>query len=242
MVLLGTGVYNFYNLTQQNEELRKTNASLESEVKNVNKKMNKKIKKKDKLIKWYEKATDHRDKVIGDLREDVDKKQKKIDSQKAELISKAEAKKKQQSRMIASSKTTKTHTPQTKVSNQTVHKSSKSVVQKYNSNIQNKQTGNSSGSGREMTVTATAYTADCAGCSGITATGINLKANRNAKVIAVDPSVIPLGSRVWVEGYGTAIAGDTGGAIKNYKIDLHVPTKQQAMNYGRKQVKIKILN
>ena len=40
------------------------------------------------------------------------------------------------------------------------------------------------------------------------------------KLIAVDPSVIPLGSRVWVEGYGEAIAADTGGAIKGHKIDV----------------------
>ena len=63
-------------------------------------------------------------------------------------------------------------------------------------------------------MTATAYTASCAGCSGITATGINLKANPNQKVISVNPTVIPLGSKVSVEGYGEAIAGDTGGAIK----------------------------
>ena len=40
------------------------------------------------------------------------------------------------------------------------------------------------------------------------------------KVIAVDPSVIPLGTKVWVEGYGYAVAGDTGGAIKGNKIDV----------------------
>ncbi|MCW1929490.1 G5 and 3D domain-containing protein [Bhargavaea beijingensis] len=96
--------------------------------------------------------------------------------------------------------------------------------------------------GKEFYVTATSYTASCNGCSGITATGINLKANPGAKVIAVDPSVIPLGSKVWVEGYGTAIAGDTGGAIKGNKIDIFVPTKDQAYSFGRKKVKIKILN
>nr|WP_152419785.1 G5 and 3D domain-containing protein [Bhargavaea cecembensis] len=96
--------------------------------------------------------------------------------------------------------------------------------------------------GKEFYVTATAYTASCNGCSGITATGINLKANPGAKVIAVDPRVIPLGSKVWVEGYGTAIAGDTGGAIKGNKIDVFVPTKDQAYSFGRKKVKIKILN
>ncbi len=96
--------------------------------------------------------------------------------------------------------------------------------------------------GKEFYVSATAYTASCNGCSGITSTGINLKANPNAKVIAVDPSIIPLGSKVWVEGYGYAIAGDTGGAIKGHKIDLFVASKSQAQSYGRKKVKIKVLN
>lgn len=96
--------------------------------------------------------------------------------------------------------------------------------------------------GREIYVSATAYTAFCAGCSGITATGINLKANPGLKVIAVDPSVIPLGSKVWVEGYGYAVAGDTGGAIKGNKIDLFMPNKSDALAFGRKQVKVKILN
>jgi 3D (Asp-Asp-Asp) domain-containing protein/LysM repeat protein len=97
-------------------------------------------------------------------------------------------------------------------------------------------------SSKEIIVEATAYTASCEGCSGITATGINLLENPNAKVISVDPSVIPLGSKVYVEGYGEAIAGDTGGAIKGNKIDIFIPTKQEAINFGRKQVKVTILN
>ncbi|KYG57714.1 LysM peptidoglycan-binding domain-containing protein [Planococcus maritimus] len=97
-------------------------------------------------------------------------------------------------------------------------------------------------SGKEMTVSATAYTAYCAGCSGITRTGIDLRSNPNQKVIAVDPSVIPLGSKVWVEGYGTAIAGDTGGAIKGNKIDVFIPTQSEALKWGRKNITIKILD
>ena len=93
-----------------------------------------------------------------------------------------------------------------------------------------------------MTVSATAYTAYCAGCSGTTATGIDLRSNPNQKVIAVDPSVIPLGSKVWVEGYGEAIAGDTGGAIKGNKIDVFIPSQGAALDWGRKNVTIKVLN
>lgn len=96
--------------------------------------------------------------------------------------------------------------------------------------------------GKSITVTATAYTAKCEGCSGITYTGVNLNENPNAKVIAVDPNVIPLGSKVYVEGYGQATAADTGGAIKGNKIDLHVPTKDEAYKWGVRTVKVTVLN
>ena len=96
--------------------------------------------------------------------------------------------------------------------------------------------------GKEFYVTATAYTAYCNGCSGITATGINLKSNPDVKVIAVDPSVIPLGSKVWVEDYGYAVAGDTGGAIKGNKVDLFMSSKSQAYDFGRKKVRVKVLD
>ncbi len=99
-----------------------------------------------------------------------------------------------------------------------------------------------SSSGKVLYVSSTAYTANCPGCSGITATGFNLKSNPGAKVIAVDPSVIPLGSKVHVEGYGTAIAADTGGAIKGNKIDVFFSSKSAAYSWGRKSVKITILN
>lgn len=95
---------------------------------------------------------------------------------------------------------------------------------------------------KEITVTATAYTASCEGCSGITATGVNIKDNPDKKVISVDPSVIPLGTEVYVEGYGYAVAADTGGAIKGNKIDVFIPDKQDAINWGKQQVEVKILN
>ncbi|RFU62896.1 3D domain-containing protein [Peribacillus glennii] len=93
---------------------------------------------------------------------------------------------------------------------------------------------------KTMTVKATAYTASCKGCSGITATGINLKKNPNAKVISVDPKLIPLGSKVYVEGYGMAVAGDTGGAMRGKKIDLFIPSKSKAIQWGVRTVKIKV--
>jgi len=103
-------------------------------------------------------------------------------------------------------------------------------------------TSSESSSSKEFTMASTAYTASCNGCSGYTATGINLNANPNKKVIAVDPNVIPLGSRVWVEGYGEAIAADTGGSIVGNKIDVHVPDQAAANSWGRRTVTVKILD
>ncbi|MGG4265988.1 3D domain-containing protein [Peribacillus simplex] len=93
---------------------------------------------------------------------------------------------------------------------------------------------------KTITVNATAYTANCKGCSGITASGLNLKKNPNVKAISVDPKVIPLGTKVHVEGYGEAIAADKGGAIKGNKIDVFYSSNSKAMNWGRKTVKVKI--
>jgi len=103
------------------------------------------------------------------------------------------------------------------------------------------KTKSASTSKQKITMEATAYTANCTGCSGITRTGINLKANPNQKVIAVDPNIIPLGTKVYVEGYGTAIAGDTGGDIKGNRIDLFIPNRQDALNFGRRQVTVTVI-
>lgn len=92
-----------------------------------------------------------------------------------------------------------------------------------------------------MTLEATAYTADCEGCSGITYTGIDLRNSPDKKVVAVDPNVIPLGSIVEVEGYGRAVAGDIGGAIKGNRIDLHVANKDEAFTFGRKNVQVNVV-
>lgn len=98
-------------------------------------------------------------------------------------------------------------------------------------------------SGKEFYVTATAYSHEETNANGgWTAAGYNIKNNPNMKLIAVDPSIIPLGKKVWVEGYGVAVAGDTGGAIKGYKIDVLKPSKSAALSWGRKTVKVKVLN
>ncbi|WP_208589661.1 peptidoglycan-binding protein [Gracilibacillus suaedae] len=99
----------------------------------------------------------------------------------------------------------------------------------------------SSAVGKTLTVESTAYTADCDGCSGVTKMGLDLKQYPDAKVIAVDPSVIPLGSIVEVEGYGVAIAADIGGGINGNAIDVFIPNRDDALQWGRKEVRVKIV-
>ena len=92
--------------------------------------------------------------------------------------------------------------------------------------------------GQVISMTATAYYPG-GGIQGghLTATGHRVRRG----IIAVDPRIIPLYTRVYVEGYGEAIALDTGGAIKGHKIDLAMETHRQAYGWGRRKVKITIL-
>lgn len=90
----------------------------------------------------------------------------------------------------------------------------------------------------ELVVTATAYTANCNGCSGVTTTHINLKRNPTLKVIAVNPNIIELGTIVYVEGYGYAVAGDVNDKLQENEVNVFIPTTHEAYQWGRKDVKI----
>lgn len=73
---------------------------------------------------------------------------------------------------------------------------------------------------------------------GITATGV--KAKRG--ICAVDETVIPMGSSLYVDGYGYCLAADKGSAIKGYKVDVFIPDLEEAQEFGREQRKVWILN
>lgn len=104
-----------------------------------------------------------------------------------------------------------------------------------NTTTNNNNSSSTTSGGRTLNVEATAYA-----LNGITATGIDL--SKNPICIAVDPSVIPLNSLVEVPGYGIAIAGDTGGAIVGNIIDVHFPSNDQAIAWGRKNIQITVLS
>lgn len=108
---------------------------------------------------------------------------------------------------------------------------------------------------KTIDVKATAYCLckKCCGKSpsnpgyGVTASGLKITPGVGMKVVASDPKVIPLGTKVYVEGlygandYGYAVVADTGSAIKNLKIDLYMDTHQMALNWGVKTVRVYIL-
>lgn len=101
-----------------------------------------------------------------------------------------------------------------------------------------------------QTFEASAYTAYCAeGCTGITSTGLDVSHtiyHGGKRIIAVDPSVIALGSTVEVrQADGTtfeAVAQDKGGAIKGDKIDVLVANEADAAQFGRQSVQVRVIN
>lgn len=108
--------------------------------------------------------------------------------------------------------------------------------------------GDSNNTGNWMTFNASYYTAYCSeGCTGITATGYDVSNTiyyNGLRIIATDPNVIKLGTIVEVKTpYETfkAISLDTGGAIKNRKVDILVSSTQEAINLGRHNIQIKVL-
>ncbi|MCF0156519.1 MAG: peptidoglycan-binding protein [Veillonella sp.] len=88
---------------------------------------------------------------------------------------------------------------------------------------------------KALDMESTAYSA--ADSSGITARGNALRRG----FVSVDPKVIPLGTEVFVEGYGYAIADDTGGAIRGHRIDVAMDSHYEAIQWGRRSVRVYIL-
>ena len=96
----------------------------------------------------------------------------------------------------------------------------------------------SRGGGRSLLVAATAYSRFDPGLSNHTASGTLVRKG----VIAVDPAVIPMGTRVFIPGYGEAVAEDIGSAIRGNTIDIAFETAEEAIQFGRKTIEIFIMD
>ncbi|NLW24687.1 MAG: DUF348 domain-containing protein [Clostridia bacterium] len=108
--------------------------------------------------------------------------------------------------------------------NEIIHIGSKQVVQRGGKNLSFKET---------LIMKASAYTHT----GNKTATGTFPKRG----TVAVDPDIIPLGTKLYVDGYGYGVAQDIGGAIKGNRIDLFMETRQEALDWGLRTVRVYIL-
>jgi len=111
---------------------------------------------------------------------------------------------------------------------QIVHIGTRDTVNTYRGTLRFRQV---------KTMEATAYLPTDGSGDGITYTGIMARHG----IVAVDPNVIPLGTRVYVPGYGLGLAADTGSAIIGDKIDLCMEGYHDAWNFGRRMIKVYIL-
>jgi 3D (Asp-Asp-Asp) domain-containing protein len=91
----------------------------------------------------------------------------------------------------------------------------------------------------EWEMVATAYYAFGKGGNDINGNGITATGLRARKgIVAVDPRIIPLGTKLYIPGYGEALAADTGGWIKNYRVDLCFESLEECFQYGRRKIHV----
>nr|WP_050563576.1 3D domain-containing protein [Enterococcus faecalis] len=234
-------------LKQNEEKLQVEASSMNNKVSELKEKManneellaqisTDKQKEQQRLVSEKAAAEAQKKRAAETAKAEAAKKQAAADKQAQAdaAAAKLEAEAAEESSSQASSSSTSTESSSTE--------SSSSASSSESSSTTESSTGESStpgtGSGRVLQMESTAYSWREAGASNLSATGIDL--SKESNVVAVDPSVIPLGSLVKVSGYGFAIAGDTGGAIQGNIIDVHFDSVDQCRLWGRRQVTVEI--
>ena len=230
-------------LKQNEEKLQVEASSMNNKVSELKEKMannegllaqisTDKQKEQQRLVSEKAAAEAQKKRAAETAKAEAAKKQAAADKQaQADAAAKLEDEAAEESSSQASSSSTSTESSSTE--------SSSSASSSESSSTPESSTGESStGSGRVLQMESTAYSWREAGASNLSATGIDL--SKESNVVAVDPSVIPLGSLVKVSGYGFAIAGDTGGAIQGNIIDVHFDSIDQCTAWGRRQVTVEI--
>lgn len=238
-------------LKQNEEKLQVEASSMNNKVSELKEKManneellaqisTDKQKEQQRLVSEKAAAEAQKKRAAETAKAEAAKKQAAADKQaQADAAAKLEAEAAEESSSQASSSSTSTESSSTESSSSASSSESSSTTE---SSTGESSTGESStpgtGSGRVLQMESTAYSWREAGASNLSATGIDL--SKESNVVAVDPSVIPLGSLVKVSGYGFAIAGDTGGAIQGNIIDVHFDSVDQCRLWGRRQVTVEI--
>ncbi len=229
-------------LKQNEEKLQVEASSMNNKVSELKEKMadneellaqisTDKQKEQQRLVSEKAAAEAQKKRAAETAKAEAAKKQAAADKQaQADAAAKLEAKAAEESISQASSSSTSIESSSTE--------SSSSASSSESSSTTDESSTPGTGSGRVLQMESTAYSWREPGASNLSATGIDL--SKQSNVVAVDPSVIPLGSLVKVSGYGFAIAGDTGGAIQGNIIDVHFDSIDQCHVWGRRQVTVEI--
>ena len=90
---------------------------------------------------------------------------------------------------------------------------------------------------QQLFMDVTAYSPQDPGCGGNTATGAVVRKG----IVAVDPEIIPLGTTIYVPGYGKAVAADIGGAIKGNVLDIAFDYRSEALQFGRRSLLVYVM-
>jgi 3D (Asp-Asp-Asp) domain-containing protein len=107
----------------------------------------------------------------------------------------------------------------------------------YSEQLNKNENRNNKNEIMEMIATAYTQSVEEGTSDGITKSGVPVERG----IVAVDPRVIPLGTKLYIEGYGDAVALDIGGAIKGNRIDLFMESKKDAFEWGRRKVNVYII-
>lgn len=227
---------------EDNETLTEEMKYLEMDVEELKNNLKEIEKEKKSMEKDYQDEIKELKSKNSNLQNEVNKK----DSELREVKSKDASKVQDEPKVSKSNAPKKSVEVKSKSSKQTADNKSKdkSVEEvKTTSKTSQKATGGG------QTFEATYYGMDCSGCSGTTASGLTLSSGQTSyqgmRVIAVDPNVIPFHSIVEITHNGstyTAVAKDSGGAIKGNRIDILTGSEAESSKHGRYNVQLKVIS
>lgn len=254
-ILLVIMLVAIYRMGSENEQLQEDNEVLKGEVIRLDgivDELEDTIEKKDKAIFSHEANRDkleakikELEKTVDNLKESVNSKDVAIKELKQKAQSSAKTNKKK-TEVTANATATSSTTKQPSKTKATTSDTRKEDTGYTNTEVQQ---SNEADSGTAVgTFHATYYGADCVGCSGITAGGVNVTGTQfynGMRVVAADPSVLPLGTVIRVKGSSIGdfigIVMDTGGAIKGNRLDILVGSEAESSAYGRSTVQVEVL-
>lgn len=231
-IMLTLGLYTQQNI-QEKEEIEEENKNLKEESSRLSENVSELEEKVDELIE-----------EVDGLNEDIEAKDKKIEKQKDKIENLKQDKEKLKNTLLKKEEEIKRARTSAVKSSPSANKSKEdksSTVSDDKQNDPKKKEESKNYTTKTMNVSA--YTAQCEGCTGKTKQGTDVTNTiyhpSGHRIVAADPNVIPMGTIIEFNGE-TFIVDDTGGAIKGSKLDMLVSTKEEARQFGRQNIEVKI--